>query len=285
MRRSLCPAGVLAALLAAGVFASSASATPPSYYPSGPQQNVAVSTVTGGGWTQCFIDTYADDLHAALPGLLSSCTGSYLMLAGRPTGSSTLTLLAAAPRTDVLFDTGPTAPVGSGGVTHTANGTAWYFHDDDGLSDGSWGFAAAGDQVFNAQCDVGDFYPNFYGDSSNRLCWHLISPYGGFRLGSTTGLNSDPNYDRLVFESNGGPDFADLIADSQGVGPGKSLADKATAAQSYFNSGDTADACGTLSAYLHEVNAQTGKSITSAQASDLIEDANSARSTIGCGSP
>ena len=43
-----------------------------------------------------------------------------------------------------------------------------------------------------------------------------------------------------------------------------------------------AEACGTLNAYIHEVKAQTGKSITSAEAAKLIEEANSVEAAIGC---
>jgi hypothetical protein len=31
----------------------------PTYYPSGPQKNVSVATVTSGGWTLCYQDTFA----------------------------------------------------------------------------------------------------------------------------------------------------------------------------------------------------------------------------------
>lgn len=358
-------------IVGVGVFASAASAAPPPpYYPYGPQQNVPVSTVTSSGWTQCFIDTYAGDLHAALPGLLSSCTEDYLMLAGRPTGSSSLTLLAAAPRGDVLFDTGPTCPVDCSfpSATHTANGSAWYFHDDDGRFDGSWGFAAAGDPVANYQCDVGDIFHG-YGDSTNRLCWHLLHGFGGLRLGSLTFLTGDSGYERLVLESNGVTDsdlalarpsevtvnatspvgalvnyltpkasdesvatvtvscspasgskfaigdttvtctatdtdgdagspvqqdfnvhvegapeqLADLADAVKGVGPGTSLADKVASVQSDLASEETGDACAMLSAFDHEVQAQSGKQIPAGTARTLIPTAQRIQAVMGCG--
>jgi hypothetical protein len=61
---------------------------------------------------------------------------------------------------------------------------------------------------------------------------------------------------------------ADLQTQVVGVGPGTSLADKLTVVQGDLASNDTADACGTLGAFVHEVNAQgLGASlITQAQA-------------------
>lgn len=364
------PLTFTAVIVAAGVFASAASAAPPpSYYPYGPQQNVPVSTVTGGGWSQCFTDTYADDLHAALAGLLSSCNEDYLMLAGRPTGSGSLTLLAAAPRSDVLFDTGPTCPVDCNfpSPTHTANGSAWYFHDDDGRFDGSWGFATAGDRVANYQCDDGDLFYG-YGDSTNRLCWHLVRGFGGLRLGSLTFLTGNSGYDRLVFESNGATDsdlaleqpsdvtvnatgpggtsatyttptasdeslasvtvscspaagsrfaigdttvtcsatdtdgdadspihrtfnvhvkgaveqLSDLANAVKGVGPGTSLADKVVSVQFDLASGDTGDACGMLSAFVHEAQTRSGKHLPASTATPLILTARRIQAVIGC---
>ncbi len=152
------------------------------YLPVGPQTAVPVSTVTDGGWTQCYLDTYADNLEALLPGVLDACTGPYLMLAARPTGSDTLSLLAAAPREDVLFDTG------TGNTTHDANGTAWYFN-----AHWSWGFANEGDAVQRGECDVAS--------GPLRLCWHTVNSAGGYRIGDTYSFGTD--YERLVYQAGG----------------------------------------------------------------------------------
>jgi hypothetical protein len=180
---SLATVLAFATLTLVGAPSATAASTPPAYYPSGPQTDVPAATVTGGGWTPCYTDTYAGDLHTALPGLLTACTGKYLLLAGRATGSDTLSLLAAAPRSDVLFDTG-----GSSSATHTANGSEWYFHDSQ-----AWGFANQGDSVDLSACDI------LAGPL--RLCWHLLPGIGGFRIGDTTGLNSSADYERVVYQS------------------------------------------------------------------------------------
>jgi hypothetical protein len=77
-------------------------------------------------------------------------------------------------------------------------------------------------------------------------------------------------------------DFSDLIADSRGVGPGKSLVEKARTAQNQTQAGDVAGACTTLSYYITEVQAQTGKSINRSQAPDLLEDARLIGAQLGC---
>jgi hypothetical protein len=135
--------------------------------------------------------------------------------------------------------------------------------------------------------------PNQVDYFDNGYVWAAAcgpNPYSGgvFVESSDSGSSWEPTLCSSAFKTYvdvPGPDFADLLADSQGVGPGTSLADKVTSAQASFNAGDTADACGTLSAYVLEVKAQTGKKISSDQATDLREDANSAEAVIGCGSP
>lgn len=74
-----------------------------SYFPVGPKANVPVDTVTGGGWTECYHDTY--NIHMDAETVLADCPGDLLMLACRPTGSDTLSLLAQGPRSDVTFNT------------------------------------------------------------------------------------------------------------------------------------------------------------------------------------
>jgi hypothetical protein len=76
--------------------------------------------------------------------------------------------------------------------------------------------------------------------------------------------------------------FDALHAAVTGVGPGHSLADKVALAKSYFDAGDTADACGTLNGFINEVKAQTGKKITPAQAADFIAQAQAIEALLSC---
>lgn len=153
------------------------------FLPVGPQTNVPVATVTGGGWTECYRDTYNIEMDAST--VLASCPGDLLMLSCRPTGSDTLTLLAQGFRSDVIFDTGDNED-----VLHIANGVGWYFND---TSVESWGFVRAGDSVVKNNCDT-----DTSGANDERLCWHL-NDVGGFRCGATESF--DDSFERIVYEA------------------------------------------------------------------------------------
>ena len=77
----------------------------PAYYPFGPQVNIHQSVITNGGWVLCWSGLYADG-SSVLKTVLKNCNGSYLLLAGGPVGTGVFDVIAAAPRSDVLFDTG-----------------------------------------------------------------------------------------------------------------------------------------------------------------------------------
>jgi hypothetical protein len=189
----------------------------PSYYPSGPQQNVAVSTVTGGGWTQCYIDTYNTAGTTLESGITSNCTGDYLLLAARPTNGATITLLAAAPRADVLFAT-------SGNNAHNANGTDWYFRTAF-----SMGFTNPNTGLNLNSCD-------FNNSGWYRLCWHLGGSYGGYRIGDSVGLNGDTTNQRIVYQAAG---VAPTTANSTAAPTGTKLAGSTLTAANTFNGSPT----------------------------------------------
>jgi streptogramin lyase len=76
--------------------------------------------------------------------------------------------------------------------------------------------------------------------------------------------------------------LADLAAAVAGVGPGQSLAGKVAQIQGYVAANDTADACGALGAFINEVNAQSGKKISTAKAPSLITQAQDIEAALGC---
>jgi len=183
--------GILSAFVAISVSMLSAGAfAQASYLPTGVQQSVPISTVTGGGWSECFREAYDVDEASEISTVLANCTGDNLMLACSPTGGPTLTVLAQAPRADVTFDTG------TGNTTNNANGVEWYFNDDF-----SWGFAPGGASVSRSSCDTANTSPD------ERLCLHTNSGFidNGWRCGSNTGLNSSSAWERVIFSTDVAP--------------------------------------------------------------------------------
>ncbi len=177
-----------ATLLATVALAACAAQAMPSFLPVGAQTNVALSTVTGGGWTQCYVNTMGAPIGINGGNVLSVCAGDYLMMAGRETGSNTLLSLAAALRSDTIIDTG----TGDSTTTHTANGAEWYY-----ASNWSWGFTALGDTVDKGECDVSNSSPM-------SMCLHTLDDIGGYRINDIEGLNDSSDYEKMFFVANAG---------------------------------------------------------------------------------
>jgi hypothetical protein len=156
------------------------------YWASGVQKNVNPASLIG--WTQCYSGTYADNFPP-LQTILTQCDKSKLLLACRPTGQPTFTLVAMANRLDVLFDCGQQL-----NCTKQSNGVGWYYS-----ASYSWGFAPGGQPVSRQSCD--------YNDGSQlspelRMCWHTSgSITTGYRCGSNN-LNNDFSWERVVYEAD-----------------------------------------------------------------------------------
>ncbi|MET3115909.1 hypothetical protein AAKU64_000112 [Undibacterium sp. GrIS 1.8] len=155
------------------------------YNPFGPQQNVTMSTILDGGWTECYSATMSTFVGNSAQNVLSQCSGGYLMMAGRATGSDVFQLLAETTFSDATFNTG----TGTQNV-HTSNGSDWYF-----ASNWSWGFTDVGSGVSLNECD---------GKSgADRMCLHTVNGAGGYRIGNNTGLNGSTSFEKVFFVSNG----------------------------------------------------------------------------------
>jgi hypothetical protein len=157
------------------------------YWVPGVQQNVDPALLQG--WTQCYTGNYAEN-QPAINTILSQCSKSKLLMACRPTGAATWTLLAMAPKVDVLFDCGS-----QNNCTKQSNGVGWYFS-----ATYSWGFAKGGQAVNRSSCDYND------GNQMNpelRLCWHTgnNSMNSGYRCGAND-LNGAANWQRSVFHAD-----------------------------------------------------------------------------------
>jgi len=76
--------------------------------------------------------------------------------------------------------------------------------------------------------------------------------------------------------------LASLATNVIAVGPGTSLADKVTQAQNFLASNDIPDTCSTLSAFVKETMAQSGKTVNAAQAAELITSAQEIKTKLRC---
>ena len=177
MRRLL--ATVAAAILAAGLLGTvvpvAAAVVPPppppadapSYYPSGPQYDIPVATLESAGWTRCFQEPYSNLGITSIISLQNACDGDYLILTGREIGTSTLNILAAAPRADVFTVTAENEP-------RLVNGTYWYFTPIEDGDAQSMGFSTDA-TILQYSCDY-DYEEE--APVAGGLCWH-ISDFDG----------------------------------------------------------------------------------------------------------
>lgn len=169
--------------------------------PFGVQNDVAVSTVTGWGWTQIYRDTYgAPGCCSSTDGIAVSSMfaghGNYVIIGGIAHGSSTIDVMAAVSWADFITYT----PIDT---THAANGALWY---NNGFS---LGFAGLGDVIQQSSADVAG--PG----ERDRLSWHTTDPlgaqdpsvlaaniWGGWRSGDNLGLNDSADWDRIIFTAD-----------------------------------------------------------------------------------
>ena len=109
---------------------------------------------------------------------------------------------------------------------------------------------------------------------------------GGSNLlagGTLVGLAKASDPPRVVITyATLGEQHEDLIASATGVGPGKSLANKARQIQAAAEANNHSGACATLAAFIHEVRAQTGKKLTPEQAASLSTQAENLQARLAC---
>jgi opacity protein-like surface antigen len=171
---------------------SASAASADVYYLSGPQTNVALSTVLNGGWTEIYEGAYG-----ATPTIsqLFGNAQTYVMIGAIQTNSSTISLLAATTLADLETYT-------PRNTSHLSNGSEWYYNAY------SIGFAESGATIYQNEADVSDL------NDPLRLSWHAtnngsfnasLSPtelYGGFRAGAAYDLNGSTDWERVVFTTN-----------------------------------------------------------------------------------
>ena len=119
------------------------------------------------------------------------------------------------------------------------------------------------------------------GGGGSDFCASLSSPLS---LNSCAVTGQTSFFGASVTISYIGPsDLAStLVSDSSGLGPGKALTKKAMGIEAAVNAGDTAIACAGVTDYLGLVHAQTGKKLSTDQATLLTTDANNLATALGC---
>lgn len=157
------------------------------YYPSGIQQNVSEQTLIDNGWTKSYEQTYATPIGSTASVLIP--TGTYVIFTGKAVGSSTLSVLAAAPTSEVFTETVLNTP-------QLINGTYWYNTPNQSI-----GFAPT-NVISQNQADLQS--PS----DPLRLSWHLVGFVGGWRLGDINDfagrpLNNSTTYLKQVWTWNG----------------------------------------------------------------------------------
>jgi hypothetical protein len=173
---------------------ASVAVAEPGYYPEGPQTNVAVSTVTSGGWTLC----YSANMQTGMvkETISDACNeGGYVLYAGRAVNSDTLLLAAAAER-DIAFTVTAT------NATNLNNGSYWYFNDQ------SIGFSPSSQINQNSAdtCNSISLPPPCAdaGDGALRLSLHSSDvALGGWRIGLLDFLQFVDTHEKLIYVSGG----------------------------------------------------------------------------------
>ena len=206
MKKSLSILVVLSIAASSILFATpSQAAVIGAYYPSGPQRNVPISTITSGGWTLCWSSLFS--ATDSLANIESSCTGNNLLEAGGVVGASSYILAAAGERSSVLRLT-------SLNETTLNNGTYWYYYKGAGgmMGGGSMGFSPSStisqnsaDCYYNGANNCG--FPSVLVEGQDptvdlRMSWHTysLSIIWGYRIGRLVGLSD--GYVRAIYQSN-----------------------------------------------------------------------------------
>ena len=142
--------------------------------------------VTSGGWTVCHSESMAVvKTSSSVDAIMRKCSKSKLIMGCRKVGSSTITLLAAAPKgKEALKVTGDNGQI--------INGSKWYRKNGK-----SYGFAHKTSRIVQVAADSSTTRPEL------RLSYHLCGgTYGGYRCGSATLLDNDSTWERLYYHGN-----------------------------------------------------------------------------------
>jgi hypothetical protein len=179
-----------AAMTTVAIVSFSVSVNAATFNPLGPQNDVAQTAVTNGGWTQVYSGTFGTrvDYNTMFNNL-----SDWVMIASARVGSNDFDLLASIRVSD--FNDLPTGR----NATSLHNGAEWY------RNGGSLGFAPAGAVITQSSADT------VRGPTADqRMSWHTFGGYasdptvvnGGWRSGINTRLNRSSSWQRFVFTAS-----------------------------------------------------------------------------------
>jgi polyvinyl alcohol dehydrogenase (cytochrome) len=215
--------------------------------------NIGPGGTAGGVWTGTATDGQRIYLQELAPGTVAYqingqngpwVTGSTLTALDPATG----TILWQTPSPNGHSWQGP--PTVANGVVYVPDFTGWMYGFDASTGTKLWEFRNGGTSAGAAINNGVVYWPTF------------------------------PNM--LAFALPGWSQLTTLLAAVTGVGTGTSLADKITSIEGYVAANDMAHACGTLAAFIKQVNTQTPSKITATQAASFVSQAQAIQATLGC---
>jgi virginiamycin B lyase len=222
------------------------------------------------------ITAFASGLNAgSLPGGIWSGSDGNVWFTDQGTIRAIGRIGVGAPAASVT----PPSVTGSGGVgvPQTCGGDTWSTWSGQQPSHSAFGFDGYqwlldGSPIAGA---TGTSYTPTVADTGHLLSCKATVTYALLVV-------TDSATSAAVHVKGAAEELTDLGVAVAGVGPGRSLTAKVTAIEGYVAANDTANACDALGAFVNEVNAQTGKKISTAQAASFILQAQDIEAALGC---
>ena len=155
--------------------------------------------VTSGGWTQCHSDSVIVRQDPSLDAIMRECSKRKLIVGCRKVGSSTITLLAAAPNgKEALKITGDNGQI--------INGSKWYRKNGEignnppyNRTGNSYGFVHE-----SSEMEFQRPYPEVDSGATKaemRLSYYLAGPGGWSRCGGRTKLHGH-GWEKLYYHAD-----------------------------------------------------------------------------------
>jgi streptogramin lyase len=221
------------------------------------------------------ITAFASGLNAgSLPGGIWSGSDGNVWFTDQGTIRAIGRIGVGAPAASVT----PPSVTGSGGagVPQTCGGDTWSTWSGQQPSHSAFGFDGYqwlldGSPIAGA---TGTSYTPTVADTGHLLSCKATVTYALLVV-------TDSATSAAVHVKGAAEELTDLGVAVAGVGPGRSLTAKVTAIEGYVAANDTANACDALGAFVNEVNAQTGKKISTAQAASFILLAKDIEAALG----